>query len=85
MRFRRQPQPAILVPHYNLAIDVDINFSKCWFLQRLSSLVLARNVTNSRLPYIWIVVVMASQEDKSPTDDVQNTSINRLAHHHIHI
>jgi hypothetical protein len=49
------------------------------------SLVLAKNITNSQLPYIWIVVAMASQEDKSPMDDVQNTNTNHLAHHHLHI
>jgi hypothetical protein len=47
--------------------------------------VLAKNITKSQLPYIWIVVVVASQEDKSPMDDVQNTSSNHLAHHHLHI
>jgi hypothetical protein len=47
--------------------------------------VLAKNITKSQLPYIWIVVVVASQEEKSPMDDVQNTSSNHLAHHHLHI
>jgi len=85
MRSMRQPQPTILAPHCNLATNVDVNFSNCWFLQRLSTPILAKNITNSQLPYIWIVVAMASQEDKSLVDDVQNTGANRLAHHQLDI
>ncbi len=32
MRSTRQPQPAILVPHCNLAFNVDINNLRKWFL-----------------------------------------------------
>jgi hypothetical protein len=56
---------------------------KCIVVSRLSFPILAKNITNFQFPYIWIIVDMACQEDKSHVDDVQNIGTNHLAHHHL--
>jgi hypothetical protein len=56
----------------------------CIIVSRLSFPILVKNIKKFQLPYIWIIVDMASQKEKSYVDDVQNTGTNHLAHHHLH-
>jgi hypothetical protein len=62
-------------PHVSLLVAFKLMYKgviglTCIVVSRVSFRILAKNIKKFQLPYIWIIVDMVNQEEKSHVDDV---------------